>query len=190
MGRMSIEKTKREKRGFFTGMFSGLSKLIFSVFQLVIASSLIGGFVEYRLYQNEQRVLQTLNLLERFQLGAVGDAQRKITSTLRQTEPAIKDLQNANLSPEAADRSRRQLIEFVIYDSNNGDGVWRELDTMFLFIDQISICVQKNVCDASLSDELFLDYSQTLFENFGDYVSEKRQYAPSYALKAEAFVKR
>lgn len=187
---MSIEQNERENRGFFGAIFSGILKLVSSTVHLAIASSLIGGFIEYQFYQNDQRVLQTLNLLERFQLGAIGGAQRKITSTLRQAEPAIKDLQDANLAPVAAEASRAQLIEFVIYDSNNGEGVWRELDTMFLFVDQVGICVQKKVCDASLADELFLDYSQTLFDNFGDYISEKRTYAPSYALKAEAFVKR
>ena len=153
----------------------------------LLAASALWAFVEYRLYREDARVLQSLELLERFQVGAIGDAQRAITSTLRESEPAIADLAGAGLSTEAADEARAQLSDFIIYDSNEGRGVWRELDVMFLFLDQVAICVERKLCDGPLVDDFFADYGKTLFGNFPAYIESKREFAPEYALRAEAF---
>lgn len=135
---------------------------------------------EYNGLQRDNRVARTMEFIERFEQGPTGDAQRRITLALRESEQAVTDLYAGDLSSSEAQRAHRDLVEFLAYESNGGQGVAADVDAVVSFLDRVAICVQRGLCERALALEVFGEYTGSLLSNFAPYVEDRRRLAPSY----------
>ena len=162
-----------------------LGYLLSSISLATVILGLVFGLIEYRSYQADQRIERTFRFLERFQQGEIATAQRTITNTLRQLDPAMRDLVTQNLPQEDLIAHVQGMRDFALYESNNGDGITREIDVVVLFLDQIGICVAEQLCDANVSRQLFGHYTETLVDNFDVYFDAQKEFAPYYGSNLE-----
>ena len=158
--------------------------------RLAILASLVIAGLQYFAYQQDMQIQRTLNFVERFQDGPVGQAQRGLTTALRQVEPAVQDIKTSGLEGLGANAAYTEIRRFVIYESNNGQGVWRDVDTVVLFLEELEVCVETGLCDERVAIQFFADYAEIFVANFEPYLDDRSAMAPDFGQKVRAFANR
>lgn len=162
---------------------------LLSWFDILTKLGAVAGAVfivfEYNARQQDARVQRTMDYVQRFESGPVGEAQRVITRSLRDTESIMPDLYSADFSETSSQAAHRDVIEFLVYDSRNGVGIGAEVDTVVLFLDQLGVCVERNLCDKATAQGFFGEYADSVLRNFSPFIVDRRKLAPTYGEHAE-----
>jgi hypothetical protein len=63
-------------------------------------------------------------------------------------------------------------------------------DRVVYFLSRVASCVEGNLCDRGVADEFFLDYTQSFWRFFSDWIEkERRRGSPNLAIGIEAYIK-
>lgn len=165
-----------------------------SGFLLRILLVLGGIFSVYQYIQarEERRVERTLQLVEVWERPDYQTAQR----ALRRRLAALNDKHSASLGTNPS-RTHAEIyynrlgLEAL---AESGDDMaaadFREnFDRIVYFLNRVAFCVEENLCSRSVADAYFLDYAQSFWDYFADFVAQQRQNgAHGYARPIESYL--
>lgn len=158
---------------------------------LLICGTLFSVY-QYMMARQELRVERTLQLVELWERSEYQDAQKALKARLA---GVFQD----NPNPFGADATQKELdvyydkIGLTVLSPKGGDMPLPEFqdhfDRLVYFLNRVSFCVERNICDREVADAYFQDFAASFWRYFHGYVAkQRRDGAPTYAAAIEKYV--
>ncbi|MDP3897395.1 MAG: hypothetical protein Q8Q62_12040, partial [Mesorhizobium sp.] len=150
--------------------------------------------VQYLQARQEKRIERTLALVEIWERAEYQEAQAALKRRL-----ADLNEQSAGLITSQSTREELAIITAAIgTQAMSKDGGTMPIETfqerfdrIVYFLSRLSSCVEGNLCDRAVADEFFLDYAQSFWRYFSDYIQrERKRGQPTLAVAIESYVTR
>ncbi|MEO1659312.1 MAG: hypothetical protein AAFR65_16525 [Pseudomonadota bacterium] len=148
----------------------------------------IFGVVEYFDRKDETRVSRTQELMKEYATGPLRDAQNVINSTILDHLASIEAIRAVQWDADAAATAHADIVQFLVWDSRDADGLVREIDDLLEFYERVTICVETRLCDREVARAYFTTDADWLFENFRPYILQRRENAPGFATISERLI--
>lgn len=165
----------------------------YAAFDFLSKIALMGGIVfslyQFFAFQNSERIKYTIQFVEKYDGANFLRARQTISAVLRQHEGKIAQLSSIRISPNADAKLRARMAQFLVKDSNNKEGIAKELDLVVRFFNGLQICIENNLCDRSIADAFLLAHAKNIWLNFGPYIVSRRKIISGYGLGIELFQK-
>ena len=128
--------------------------------------------VEYVQHQQSVQVERSLAYVERHHKGNTFTAKRNLSQALFESSDQLTILLGAgNLSPEQLnDQYSEFMTALVVSKSLNAD-----IETLFLFYEEVAICVERDLCDAEVIEEFFGGQARKMFNSYYPHVCYLRE---------------
>ena len=152
---------------------------------------LIGiGFTVFQLvsFERSERIKYTFQFVERFDGDNFQSARKQISSSLKQYEDRITQLNAIKISPDAEAKMRERIASFLVNDSNEGRGIAMEIDLLVRFFNALEICIEKKICDRGVAAAFLGSHAGAIWTNFGPYIVSRRGVVRDYGVGMELFV--
>lgn len=133
------------------------------------------------------RVERSLDYVRPLDAGEIAGASRRISDELMLRSEEITELSSIPMSPEDAREAHKIIVLTMVYDSNGGVGLRKELDMVVGHIGALQVCIEENICDGATARAFLGGYARRLLENFHPYIQERQLIAPEYGVAAMRF---
>jgi hypothetical protein len=156
---------------------------------LLIAGSVFTVY-QYLMQRQEIRVERALQLVELWDQDKYQEAQKAVKTRLA-------GLLEENPNPFGSNPSQKDLAfyyarigEQALNPSDGASADFQEqFDRLVYFLNRVSFCVDRNICDRDIAENYFADYANSFWRYFRGYAEKRRkQGEPSYAAAIEKFV--
>ncbi|MBZ9677365.1 hypothetical protein [Mesorhizobium sp. ES1-1] len=154
-------------------------------FVLIIGA--LFSVVQYLQSREEQRVSQSMGLVELWETPDYQKAQQSLKARLAALNEKYSSLLGAN--PTAAEEKvYRQRIGIEAMSATGGDEPLGEFsadfDKVLYFLNRLSFCVEGNVCSREVADAYFHDYAVSFWSYFAGYIDRQRKAGSTTFAKA------
>jgi len=143
---------------------------------------------QYMMQRQELRVERTLALVELWDQDKYQEAAKAVRTRLA---GLVKD----NPNPFGANPSQKDLAYYYakIGEQALSEGeppeFQEQFDRLVYFLNRVSFCVDRNICDRDIATNYFQDYANSFWRFFAGYAEKRRkQGEPAYAVAIEKFV--
>ena len=147
---------------------------------------------QYLMQRQEMRVERALQLVELWD-------QDKYQEAAKAVKARLAGLLAENPNPFGANPSQKELAvyyEKIGIEALTPDGgamplpeFQEHFDRLVYFLNRVSFCVERNICDRDIADTYFQDYAASFWRYFKGYAGERRKGGElSYAAAVEKFV--
>ena len=158
---------------------------------LLIAGTLFTVY-QYMMQRAEMRVERALALVELWD-------QDKYQEAAKAVKDRLAGLLAKNPNPFGAKPTEKDLAFYYArigeqaLDSSGADPATpqfqEEFDRLVYFLNRVSFCVDRNICDRDIAQNYFQDYAASFWRYFRGYAEKRRkQGEPAYAVAIEKFV--
>jgi hypothetical protein len=141
---------------------------------LLIIGTFAGGFWAIREYfdkKHDARVAETLGYVRRFSSDPLLAAQTHIGMAWYSVKDVLRTLEETPVSsPEEFASRKRQLVMTVVdksvvplSSSANQKGLVSDLDLLVGFFAELQVCIDTQLCDASVAKKYFQPYAMRLY---------------------------
>lgn len=157
---------------------------------LLIAGTVFTVY-QYLMQRQELRVERALQLVELWERSEYQDAQKAVKSRL---SALIAGTPNPFESPTPKELAvYYEKIGLQALRSDGGDMPLPEFqehfDRLVYFLNRVSFCVDRNICDRDIADAYFQDYAASFWRYFHGYVEKQRKEgSATYAEAIEKYV--
>jgi hypothetical protein len=147
---------------------------------------------QYLAQREEQRVAQTMRMVELWDQGDYQKAQQAIKTRLAGLNEKYANL--LGQSPTRTEQSiYRQRIGIQAMSADGGTqplaDFAADFDRIVYFLNRLSFCVDGGLCSRKMADAYFRDYAVSFWSYFSGYVGKQRKTgAATYALPIEKYV--
>jgi hypothetical protein len=147
---------------------------------------------QYLAQREEQRVAQTMRMVELWDQGDYQQAQQAIKARLGELNEKYRNLLGA--SPTQKEQSvYRQRIGIQAFTPDGGSkplaDFTADFDKIVYFLNRLSFCVDGGLCSRKMADAYFRDYAASFWSYFAGYIDKQRKTGtPTYALAIEKYV--
>lgn len=147
---------------------------------------------QYLAQREEQRVAQTMRMVELWDQGDYQQAQQAIKARLTGLNEKYRSLLGQN--PTQKEQSvYRQRIGIQAFTPDGGSkplaDFSADFDKIVYFLNRLSFCVDGGLCSRQMADAYFRDYAASFWSYFAGYIEKQRKTgAPTYALAIEKYV--
>jgi hypothetical protein len=147
---------------------------------------------QYLAQREEQRVAQTMRMVELWDQGDYQQAQQAIKARLTELNEKYRNLLGAN--PTSKEQSvYRQRIGIQAFTPDGGSkplaDFGADFDKIVYFLNRLAFCVDGGLCSRKMADAYFRDYAASFWSYFAGYIDKQRKAgAPTYALAIEKYV--
>ena len=161
--------------------------------RLVLILGALFSVIQYLQAREEQRVSQSMTLVELWETADYQNAQQALKARLMALNDKYSALLGSN--PTAADEKvYRQRIGIEAMTAGGGDKALAEFsadfDKIVYFLNRLSFCVEGNVCSREIADAYFRDYAVSFWSYFAGYVDRQRKAgSPNFASAIENYVR-
>ena len=148
---------------------------------------------QYLAQREEQRVAQTMRMVELWDQPDYQLAQQSLKARLSELNEKYRDLLGAN--PTQKEQSvYRQRIGIQAFTPDGGSkppgDFTADFDRIVYFLNRLSFCVDGGLCSRKMADAYFRDYATSFWSYFAGYIDRQRKAgSPTYALAIETYVR-
>ncbi|MBN9070725.1 MAG: hypothetical protein J0H34_03815 [Rhizobiales bacterium] len=160
--------------------------------RILLVVGAVFSLVQYLAAREEKRVERTLELVDMWDGKDFQDAQSALKARLVALNEANEGLMSSNPSED----ERRIYYESVgkqLMTDAGGTMPLQEFEPKFdrivYFLNRVSTCVRRNLCDREVADDYFLDYARSFWSYFSGYAQSMRKNgSANYAKAIEEYV--
>lgn len=160
--------------------------------RILLVVGAVFSIMQYLAARAEKRVERTLELVDMWDGAEFQDAQNALKARLVALNKANEGLMSSNPSED----ERKIYYETVgrkLMSEAGGAMPLAEFEPKFdrvvYFLNRMSTCVRRNLCDREVADDYFLDYAKSFWSYFSGYVQSVRKGgSPNYAKAIEEYV--
>lgn len=127
----------------------------------------IFGLVEYLDYKNNEKIKNSLNLVNRFQSGEILNERLKADSIWQDVYQELITIFKADASPEA--------YEGFVIAVISKKKMEKSINSMMGIYEETVICVESGLCDQDTIDHYFSKSGRTFFNKYYPYVCNQRK---------------
>lgn len=154
-------------------------------FVLIIGA--LFSVVQYLQSREEQRVSQSMALVELWETADYQKAQQALKARLAALNDKYSSLLGSNPTP-ADEKVYRQRIGIEAMSASGGEEPLAEFsadfDKILYFLNRLSFCVEGNVCSREIADAYFRDYAVSFWSYFAGYIDRQRKAGSTTFAKA------
>lgn len=147
---------------------------------------------QYLAQREEQRVAQTMRLVELWDESGYQQAQRSVKARLTELNDKYRNLLGQNPTPTEQSIYRRRIgIQAMTAEGGSQPlaDFTADFDRVVYFLNRLSFCVEGNLCSRKMADAYFHDYAVSFWSYFAGYVEKQRKAgSATYALPIEKYV--
>jgi hypothetical protein len=147
---------------------------------------------QYLAQREEQRVAQTMHLVELWDQGDYQQAQQSLKARLTGLNEKYSNLlgQNPSQKEQAVYRQRIGIQAMAAEGGSKPlDAFTADFDKIVYFLNRLAFCVDGGLCSRKMADAYFRDYATSFWSYFAGYIEKQRKAgAPTYALAIEKYV--
>ena len=161
---MQIMKILTENKGIADALKSWLG---------VVAIICAGAYslVEYIEHKKAVKVERSLSYVEDYRGGDAADAKLSLNQVLADNQDALQQvLSDKYDNEETLNRAYNKLI----LKMTSKPSIQRNLEIVFSFFEEVTICVEKELCDKEVVQLFFNNDAKSLFNSFYPYVCSLR----------------
>lgn len=159
------------------------------VSNIVVLVGVVFSIYQFLSYQHDERVKYTFQFVEKFDDDRFIEARRTVSEALRSYEQKISRLNEVRMNASAETKLRDRLAQFLVNDTNNNNGIARELSLLIGFFNGLQICIEENLCDKPVAHAFFRSQADSIWINFRPYIEGRRKAVQNYGLGLELFLK-
>lgn len=160
--------------------------------RIVLVVGAIFSVYQYLAQREEQRVAQTMRMVELWDQGDYQKAQQAIKARLTGLNEKYADL--LGKTPTRNEQSiYRQRIGIQAMAEDGGPqplaDFTADFDRIVYFLNRLSFCVEGGLCSRKMADAYFHDYAVSFWSYFAGYIGKQRKTGSvTYALSIEKYV--
>jgi hypothetical protein len=166
----------------WSGLFVRIGLVVGAVFSVY----------QYLAQREEQRVAQTMHLVELWDQGDYQQAQQSLKARLTGLNEKYSNLlgQNPSQKEQAVYRQRIGIQAMAAEGGSKPlDAFTADFDKIVYFLNRLAFCVDGGLCSRKMADAYFRDYATSFWSYFAGYIEKQRKAgAPTYALAIEKYV--
>lgn len=153
---------------------------------IAVISAGIFGVVEYVDHKAGVRVERSLGYVERYNGNVYLDSRARLDEVLEEEREALTALLTGEALP--SETIPRMYDDYVITMVDK-HGIRPVLNRLFGFHEEVVLCANAGLCDASVLQQFFSIEAQELFKGFYPYVCEQRNkwHNPALFVRMEHF---
>jgi hypothetical protein len=147
---------------------------------------------QYLAQREEQRVAQTMRMVELWDQGDYQEAQRSIKARLGELNEKYRNLLG-DKPTQTEQAIYRQRIGIQAMTPEGGSkplaDFTADFDRIVYFLNRLSFCVEGGLCSRKMADAYFRDYAVSFWSYFAGYIDKQRKAgASTYAMPIEKYV--
>lgn len=160
--------------------------------RILLVFGAVFSILQYVAQREEKRVERTMELIDMWDRPEFQEAQRALRSRLVALTEANKGLLGSNAS-ETERKVFQASIGQQLMTEQGGELPLAEFSLHFerivYFLNRLATCVKSNICDREVANDYFMDYAQSFWTYFADYVADvRRSGSPNFAKPIEEYV--
>lgn len=160
--------------------------------RILLVVGAVFSIIQYLAAREEKRVERTLALVDMWDGAEFQDAQTALKARLIALNKANEGLMSSNPTEDERKIYYESVGKQLMTDGGGAAPMTEfepKFDRIVYFLNRVSTCVKRNLCDRQVADDYFLDYARSFWSYFGGYADSVRKGgSPNYARSIEDYV--
>lgn len=153
---------------------------------LFFAAGVILTLLQYREHLETQRVKFSYEHVREWETGGYQAAFENLSQEIRTAEAYAVSVVPEDLEPDARARAQLNVVQNRLADASDAP-LGAQMDSLFYFFDKLSVCVDRNLCDADLLEAFFKDNLTRMWIYSSSFVAKREEEIAGYAQLTDAY---
>lgn len=161
-----VDKKTRERPSSVYGWIDWWANLAIKV--SVIFGLFFSGFQYWKSVERE-KIQRSFELVDLWQTDRIQKSFTVLKARLQEQQNEALRLM-PNMTPQQAETAQKVIGAKIVSMTDTDPTVDEALSTMVYFLNRVANCANTNLCQVSVLDDFFFDYSKQFFLTFGSEI--------------------